>query len=414
MLQTPFFRVLATITILLGCVAAGVYSAPHLALVPRLPDGDPARLVIGFQRLPFSPPREGPPVLDFSYWKNEARSFDGLAAFHLQKFYLADPSGETERIQGGRVSSDFFSVLGVKPALGRAFLPEDAAAKRRLVVLSDRFWKKKMGASPKAAGRIMVLDGIEHEVVGVMSADFWFLSRQVEFWVLLPSRPNYFVSAVGRLKPGIEARQAQDEVRRLESAGGGQPAVRLLALKDLAAAPARMTRWAFPRALALVMLIALVYVLPLLRSNDPPGMRTGAAFRVWSFVLLKALAGFLAVAALWLVMAGRLAPPEVEFGSYEGLFVPAWLFLLAACGVVGWALLDQNSRCPRCLHRLRMPLQTGSWSSLVVNRPGTELICPFGHGKLYVPGTNLLGPASTRWTSYHDMWQELFSESPQA
>ena len=86
-------------------------------------------------------------------------------------------------------------------------------------------------------------------------------------------------------------------------------------------------------------------------------------------------------------------------------------FGLAACGIVGWSLLDQNLRCPLCLSRLRMPIESGSWASLGENHPGTEYICPFGHGKLYVPATRRVGSGERRWTSYRDIWQSLFSPS---
>jgi len=58
-----------------------------------------------------------------------------------------------------------------------------------------------------------------------------------------------------------------------------------------------------------------------------------------------------------------------------------------------------------------MPVVTGSWSSLVMDRPGTEYICPYGHGRLYVPGTRLLNAAPMRWTFYRDFLQQLFADA---
>ncbi len=409
MLQTPFFKLLATIALLFGTVAAAVYSATHLALAPQLPYADPARLVLSSSRIPFSPPGENRPSFSFTAWSQQAASFEMMAGFHLQNFYLAVPNGDTERLRGSRVSADFFALLGARPLLGRTFLPEDYSANRRLVLLSDEFWRSHLNAARDATGQELWLNGASYEIVGVMPPGFWFQSRRVQFWVLLPARPNYFVTVLARLKPGISFAAAENEARRLEQAGGGRGLIRLQSLKDTAGARVQAAWRITYGVLALVILIGLFLTVPALRSDNPWRTRLGAGARIWAFFLLKAMAGLVPLAALWLFLAGRVAPADVEVAApFDSLLLLSWPFFLAACGVVGWAVLDQMSRCPLCLSRLRMPLEMGSWDHLWVDEPATEYICPFGHGKLYVSGPKRLGRGERRWTSYRDFWQSLF------
>jgi hypothetical protein len=96
-----------------------------------------------------------------------------------------------------------------------------------------------------------------------------------------------------------------------------------------------------------------------------------------------------------------------------GLAMPVvfWTFLLLSWGAVFWCLRDQQNRCRVCLHVLRMPVASGLWSSLVLDRPRTEYICPYGHGTLYVPGTRLLDLDAVNWTPHDDMWTDLLKES---
>lgn len=86
------------------------------------------------------------------------------------------------------------------------------------------------------------------------------------------------------------------------------------------------------------------------------------------------------------------------------------LFGLVAAGILWAVVWDQRYRCRTCLRRLRMPIQTGSWTYvLLVGRPQTEYICPYGHGTLKVEELQITGHQGPDWEPHKDMWEELFA-----
>ena len=86
------------------------------------------------------------------------------------------------------------------------------------------------------------------------------------------------------------------------------------------------------------------------------------------------------------------------------------LFMLFAVGLVWAVILDQRYRCRSCLRRLRMPIQKGSWTHvLLVAPPRTEYICPYGHGTLKVAELQITGHQNPDWQPHEDIWKELFS-----
>jgi putative ABC transport system permease protein len=121
-------------------------------------------------------------------------------------------------VSGLRVSSGFFSVLGVKPFLGRTFLPEEETLGRdREVVVSYGLWKRRYGGDPALVGRTIKIDGEDFTVVGVMPREFhWqFWSGPRQLWVPVGyTKTDYYRGgnsfvAIARLKPGVTVAQAQ-------------------------------------------------------------------------------------------------------------------------------------------------------------------------------------------------------------
>lgn len=145
--------------------------------------------------------------------------------------------------------------------------------------------------------------------------------------------------------------------------------------------------------------------------------------KYWGYLTAK-----LAVAAALLLGLRRLIaysfprPEPMHFGRY--VLVPRpdpfatdlnytfvmMLFGLVAVGVVWAVVWDQRYRCRSCLRRLRMPIQTGSWTyMLLVGRPQTEYICPYGHGTLKVEELQITGHQGPDWEPHEDMWKELIA-----
>ncbi len=233
--QSPGFTAVAVLSLALGIGAnttifsyvnalllrpPSVVAAPDklCALWNRLPDG---------QYLQFSYP-------DYVYYRDHNQAFSGLVA------YSSDPErvswrsgGETELIMGQLVSGNFFSVLGVQPILGRAFLPEEDQVPLRnpVVVLNHKFWQQRLGSDLSIIGRILTLNGNSFSVVGVAPAhfsgiealsepDFWtplMMQRQISPGMdLLTNRTGYWLFVAGRPKPGIAPQQAQADLSVLE------------------------------------------------------------------------------------------------------------------------------------------------------------------------------------------------------
>ena len=416
---TPFLRIVAAFT--LAVAATAVVTVPFVRdTVKRpLPYRDPAGLFICFQRLayqPVDPVSERRGSFSLVEWQRENRALEGLAGFHWQKFDVPSTGGTVETVQGSRVSWEFFAVLGVRAALGRVFSEEgksEPGADERRVVLSDAFWRRYFGAAPDIVGRTLALDGKEYSIRAVMPPGFWFLSRGVQFWVLLPSRPNYFVSTVARVRPGVGVRRAQAEVLEIEKRLGGRARpMPLRSLQDYLYTDGRTALYLTMLGLIVVGCIGISYVYALWRSDGSATERSLSAARTWAFLLMKAGAGLLILLTIWVLVTGGAVRLRDEVAGFSGARIAfEWVLLLLGCGVIRWAVFDQNVRCPVCLCRLRMPLVTGSWSSLVMDRPGTEYICPYGHGRLYVPGTRLLNAAPMRWTFYRDFLQQLFADA---
>ena len=130
--------------------------------------------------------------------------------------------GEPMRLHGTAVSANFFSLLGVRPELGRVFLAgEDQPGKDNLVILSHALWQQRFGGDPNEMGRSMMLEGVSRQIVGVMPADFQLASSRPQVWVPLHLDARAagaywgsgFMPVIGRLRPGTTLALAHAELR---------------------------------------------------------------------------------------------------------------------------------------------------------------------------------------------------------
>ncbi len=130
--------------------------------------------------------------------------------------------GEALRVTGSAVSANIFSLLGAGTMLGRSFRSgEDRAGQDRVVILSHALWQKKFGSDPRVIGRIVRINEVGRQVVGVMRPDFSFVVPGAQLWIPLHYDPtdlkatweNDFTPVIGRLRPGATLEQASDEIR---------------------------------------------------------------------------------------------------------------------------------------------------------------------------------------------------------
>jgi putative ABC transport system permease protein len=222
------FTVVAVVALALGIGAVStIFSIVYGVLYSPLPFPDADRLAMVYMRFSPQNAERGPlSVADFLDWRARNRAFEPPAALAGSEFDLTG-FGEPEQVTGARVTADFFSVLGVKPLLGRFFQPgEDSASSHDAVVLSDALWRRRFAASPNAVGRSIMLNGAQATIIGVAPSTFRFPLPTTDLWTNLqlvpPTRRGpFFMRGVARLKPGITFAQAQGEMnilgRRIES-----------------------------------------------------------------------------------------------------------------------------------------------------------------------------------------------------
>lgn len=212
----------AVITLALGIGAnTAIFSVVDAVLLRSLPYPEAEKLVL----LWAGPQGELAPssLPDYREWRDQNRVFEGLGGFYYGDFNLSGEGKDPERVQGAYITTNFFSVLGVTPAMGRSFFPEeDQFGRHRVVLLSYSLWQRRYGGDPNIVGRTIDIGGEAHTVAGVMPSDMPFLdnSPRVELWrpISFPagdnmdSRNNHFVILIGRLKRGTTIEQARAEV----------------------------------------------------------------------------------------------------------------------------------------------------------------------------------------------------------
>ena len=138
--------------------------------------------------------------------------------------------------------------------------------------------------------------------------------------------------------------------------------------------------------------------------------------RYWGYLVAKLAlaAGIFFPLQRWIAHAFPPLKPFAQGGPNPLLHdVPytftMFLYSLVAAGALWVIVWDQRYRCRTCLRRLRMPIQTGSWTHVLLGAPRTEYICLYGHGTLKVDELQITGLHEAEWQPHNDMWKELFS-----
>jgi len=197
-----------------------VFSVVDVFMLRPLPYPESERLYVvwvanqerGWDQASFSVP-------DFRDLRDQSRTMR-VAALQGGTFNL---SGEfdAERLDGDYVTPDFFQVLGVGPAEGRAFTADEGRpGGERVAIISDGLWKRRFAGDPALIGSTIMLDGIPHTVVGIMPREFWFGTPGQDVWAPLvltgdERRDNHNVMVLARLNDGMTEEQGVDEAQRI-------------------------------------------------------------------------------------------------------------------------------------------------------------------------------------------------------
>jgi putative ABC transport system permease protein len=228
LLKSPGFSLVAILTLALGIGAnTAIFSVVEGTLLRPLPFPNANRLVRLYEATDENGARGTTLSLSeqtFRQWREFSTDiFEGIGAATGTNVTLgAIGSNPARSIAAARISANFLSVVGLPPALGRAFTPEeDAVGGPRVVIISDDFWRQHLGGRPDVLGTTISIDGNPHVVIGVMPKTFRHPYR-ANLWLPLALHPasstqatNHYLYGVARLRKGFAIVQAEEAVRRM-------------------------------------------------------------------------------------------------------------------------------------------------------------------------------------------------------
>ncbi len=283
LIKSPGFAAVTILTLALGIGACtAIFSVVNAVLLSPLDYPDPARLVViretqipEFPEFSVSPPN----YLD---WEKQTKSYENLAAYSGSRINLTG-DGEPQQLVGVKATAHYFDVYGVKPALGRTFLPEeDAPGKNHVVVLSYPFWQRVFGGASDVLGRPIQLNGEPYTVIGVAPLGFGIASK-VDAWMPMAFKPDetandarggHYLSVVGRLRPGVTVAQAEAELKVLAAQLATQYpdsnkgwGILMMPLQDYSVRDVRVVLYTLLGAVGCVLLIACANIANLLLAR---------------------------------------------------------------------------------------------------------------------------------------------------
>jgi len=216
------FTLMVTGMLALGIAGnAAIFSIFNSLFLRPLPFAEPAQLIDLDETAPkWSLKYVGVSNPDFFVWRKNNATFDGMAFFAQGSFNLSD-RGNTQRVLGGNVTYDLLPVLGLKPVLGRNFLPEeDRPGGAKVVMLGYNLWQRMFQGDRNVLGRVLQLDDESYTVVGVLPREA-VLPDRVDLWTPLavdgdPKHSSgWYLSGIGRLKHGVSIDQAHADLLRI-------------------------------------------------------------------------------------------------------------------------------------------------------------------------------------------------------
>ena len=349
------FAAIAILTLALGIGAnTAIFSIVNSALLRPLAYAHPEQLYLVREVVPqlakFYPTLNAN-LPNFRIWQKQVHAFADVA---LAEATSADLTGtsEAESISGMRVSANILSLLGVRPALGRAFRPEeDESGLGHVVMLTNSFWRERFHGDPGILGKSITLDGVPHEIVGVLPASFRFPSvapsmggaedypRVAFFEPLNGPKPSelgligeFDFVAIARLRPDTTESQALAELNVVQ----GQIARQandpipmkgvLLPLEDEIVGPARSGLIFMLAAVGAVLLIICANLASLLLARVPGRMREAAIRTALGATRGRMVGEMLTESLLLSIVGGTL-------GVWLGSFALRWLVSVAPASI---------------------------------------------------------------------------------
>lgn len=397
--RQPGFTAIAIATLALGIGAnAAVFSVVNAVLLQPLVYRDPDTLLL-VARTPADTPQ--PRWISLSRWQamRTARSFE-VGVYRTAQEDALLGGAEPEVLRAGRMSSAVLGILGVRPIVGRGFLPaDDADGVEATALISERLWTQRFGRDPAIVGRRITLGSAPHTVVGVLPGSFQFPIRDADVWMPRPERgafiaPQYYaccsaLMGIARLRSGFTRQQADAELAVL-SAQYEPPDQRrvdagraiLLPFKDALVARVSTMLWMLLAAVGLVLLIACANVATLLMARATArarefAVRSAIGASRWR-LLRQLVTESLALSIVGAVLGLAIASLGVRIVSRMTLFdlprateievswvVLLWTMIIALGTAVLFGTFPSQMLRPALVERLR---QGGSTESVARGR----------------------------------------------
>jgi len=221
--RAPGFTLVAALTLALGIGAnSAIFALADATLLRPFPFPESDRLVMVWERFQTFD-RSGVAPLNLDDWNVRNRTFQSMAGMISFPRNMATADGTIEQVSGAQVTRQFFDVLGVKPIVGRTFLPTDSTTPPNTVVLSEGLWRTRFGGDPTLIGKAIRLDTQSFTVLGVVPEQAQVMSR-ANLWTPLAELPGmdrrglHIMLVIGRLRPGITMAAAQSDLSSIASA----------------------------------------------------------------------------------------------------------------------------------------------------------------------------------------------------
>jgi len=327
--KSPGFSITVVLTLALGIGAnSAVFSAIDAVLLKPLPFPNADRLVKLGQIDPKAPQPHVAPVR-MEDWNRLNHTLQGISGYYAQDD--SELSGELpEKLRHALVAPRFLQVLGVSPALGRDFTPEEEHfGGPDAVLISDRLWRRRFGGRADTVGKTLRLGRSLYPIVGIMPASFQFPSSEVDVWSVSANdapfaqgRELTWYMAIGRLKPGVTLGQARADLASVQTDLGrqfpktdGAMRVDIQPLKETIVGGVRQSLWIVFGSVSLLLMIACTNIAALLLSRAAGrqhevsvrfslgASRSSVAAQLFTEVLLLAVMG----AGMGLLLAAAAA-----------------------------------------------------------------------------------------------------------
>ncbi|MDQ1408270.1 MAG: putative transport system permease protein, partial [Acidobacteriaceae bacterium] len=292
-----------------------------------LPYGEPNSLVMVWEEASFLGFAHNTPApANYKDWRTQNQVFTDMTAFRYRTASLTGDQAP-EQVTGGAVTANFFDVLKVQPFLGRPWTEAEDSSKSAAVVISYKLWQRRFGSDPHLVGHNILMNGKSTTVLAVMPRDFFFPSRDMDYWEAgyftpeqLARRDSHFLTVVARLKPGIDVNSAQLDLNVIASrlakeypTSNTNVGAVVIPLQQEFAGDTRAGLWVLQIASVFVLLIACSNLANLLLARAS-GRRREIAVRIALGAGRKEIIGQLLAESLLLSSAGA------ALGLFLGVF----------------------------------------------------------------------------------------------